>query len=259
MWKPRLIALDLDGTVIARDQSIPSDVIEAIRDAVDAGVRVVLSTGRGWFATRPVVEFLDLPEGPHVCSNGALLVEYPPFEIIHEITFDARPAVEKVLAMHPDIHVAVESVGVGYLVNKPFPPGELAGRIEVVDIERLVRDPVVRVIVRDPGGTDDSFVEMAHHLGLEGVSYSIGYSAWLDIAPAGVNKAMGLASVCARLGINQADVLAIGDGRNDIEMLEWAGRGVAMGDAPAVVQLAADHVTGKFEDGGTAEELRRWV
>lgn len=69
---------------------------------------------------------------------------------------------------------------------------------------------------------------------------------------------MALADVCARRGIAAEDVLALGDGRNDIEMLAWAGRGVAIGDAPAEVRRAADDVTGRFGEGGTLAELRRW-
>ena len=64
--------------------------------------------------------------------------------------------------------------------------------------------------------------------------------------------------MCADLGLGPSDVLALGDGRNDIEMLRWAGRGVALGDAPYEVREAADHVTGAFGDGGTAKELLRW-
>jgi hydroxymethylpyrimidine pyrophosphatase-like HAD family hydrolase len=65
--------------------------------------------------------------------------------------------------------------------------------------------------------------------------------------------------VAERLGVDRADVLALGDGRNDLEMLRWAGRGVALGDAPDEVKDAADHVTGRFDDGGTVEELQRWI
>ncbi len=72
------------------------------------------------------------------------------------------------------------------------------------------------------------------------MTYFVGWSAWLDIAPQGVNKATALAEITAGLGIPAADVLAFGDGRNDLEMLRWAGRGVAIGDAPPEVQAAAD-------------------
>jgi hydroxymethylpyrimidine pyrophosphatase-like HAD family hydrolase len=95
-------------------------------------------------------------------------------------------------------------------------------------------------------------------LGLHEVSYFVGWSAWLDIGPRGVDKAHGLAMVCEDLGIDPADVLALGDGRNDIEMLQWAGRGVAIGDAPDEVKAAADIVTGLFDELGTVAELDRW-
>jgi hydroxymethylpyrimidine pyrophosphatase-like HAD family hydrolase len=80
----------------------------------------------------------------------------------------------------------------------------------------------------------------------------------LDIAPEGVSKASALADIAGELGVRRQDVLAIGDGRNDIEMLSWAGRGVAMGQAPLEVQEAADDVTETVENDGVAVELARW-
>jgi HAD superfamily hydrolase (TIGR01484 family) len=117
---------------------------------------------------------------------------------------------------------------------------------------------VSRVIVRDPDGDDAEFLDLAQRLGLHGVSYFVGWKCWLDIAPEGVDKAAGLEVACERYGVAPSDVLALGDGYNDIEMLRWAGRGVALGGAPAEVLAAADHVTGYFAEGGTAEELSRW-
>jgi hydroxymethylpyrimidine pyrophosphatase-like HAD family hydrolase len=93
---------------------------------------------------------------------------------------------------------------------------------------------------------------------LHGVTYFVGWSAWLDIAPDGVNKATALAEVAAGFGVSAADVLAFGDGRNDIEMLRWAGRGLAIGDAPDEVKDAADDVTESFDNDGPVAELRRW-
>ncbi|RYJ02371.1 MAG: HAD family phosphatase, partial [Actinomycetales bacterium] len=86
-----------------------------------------------------------------------------------------------------------------------------------------------------------------------------GYTAWLDIAPDGVSKASGLDVLCGRFGIDPADVLAVGDGHNDLEMLRWAGRGVAMGQAPPDLLDVADDVTGSVHEDGLAAELRRWV
>jgi hydroxymethylpyrimidine pyrophosphatase-like HAD family hydrolase len=114
------------------------------------------------------------------------------------------------------------------------------------------------VITRDPHSSEEEFLALAEKLGLQGTNYFIGWTAWLDIAPEGVSKASALADVAEELGVARADVLAIGDGRNDIEMLRWAGRGVAMGQAPLSVQEAADDVTETVLNDGVAVELRRW-
>ena len=180
------------------------------------------------------------------------------FELTEVVTFDPSDVIERVLAEHPTASLAAEVVGQGYRVSRLFPDGDLHGDIEVVSVEELAAGDVTRIVVRDPEATDSDFIQLAERLGLHGVSYFVGWSAWLDIAPAGVNKATALAEVAAGLGVAQADVLAIGDGRNDIEMITWAGRGVAVGDATEEVAGAADHVTGTFASGGTTEELRRW-
>ena len=146
----------------------------------------------------------------------------------------------------------------GYRVNRPFPEGELSGEMVLADVEDLVSLPVSRVIIRDPEATADDFVALAARLGLHGTDYVVGWTAWLDLSPVGVSKASGLARVAAELGVDQADVLAIGDGRNDIEMLRWAGRGVAMGQAVPQVQDAADAVTGTVAEDGAAIELGRY-
>jgi hydroxymethylpyrimidine pyrophosphatase-like HAD family hydrolase len=93
-------------------------------------------------------------------------------------------------------------------------------------------------------------------VGLAGVTYSVGWTAWLDIAAAGVTKASALENLRSRLGIEPHLTVAVGDGRNDIEMLSWAGRGVAMGQAPEEVMRAADEVTHSVFDDGAAHVLR---
>ncbi len=257
-WRPRLVALDIDGTCLDFDDQLMPGLVEALARVTDAGVPVAMATGRGWHATRPVIERLGLPAGQHVCSNGAVRVSSPPFEIRSMVTFDAAEVIRKVHRLHPRAALAVEVVGTGYRVSKPFPTGELHGTIDVVGVDELAQAPVTRVVVRDPEADPDEFAAMVAALGLHEVSYFIGWSSWLDIAPTGVDKSTALAELCADLGIDQADVLAIGDGRNDIEMLQWAGRGVTLGDALDVVAEAADFVTGSFAAGGTVAELRRW-
>jgi HAD superfamily hydrolase (TIGR01484 family) len=257
-WRPKLVALDVDGTVLDHDGSLPAEVRAAVRSVADAGVRVVLATGRSWHGTLPVVEQLGLRGGPSVCSNGAVVVDFPPERIVKAVTFDPRAVIEKVESYAPGTLIAVEEIGRGYRLSGHFPVGDLTGEMVVEDVEQLSSRPVTRIILRDPARSDRDFTALAERLGLHGVQYYVGYSAWLDIAPEGVTKAAGLDEVVGDLGVSPADVLAIGDGRNDVEMLQWAGRGVAMGQAPAEVRHSADAVTGTFADGGLVTELRRW-
>ena len=267
-WRPRLVALAIDGTLLkwiegagqTHEQVAPA-VHDAVRRAHDAGAHIVLASGRSPHGMTTIADLLDLEGGEPawvVASNGAVVFRYPPLEVVHEETFDARPAVEAILREHPGVLVAVEERGIGYRVNRPFPAGELSGDMVITDVADLVAQHVSRVIIRDPDSTAEDFLDLAGRLGLHGTDYVVGWTAWLDLAPVGVSKASGLAHVADRLGVAAADVLAIGDGRNDIEMLRWAGRGVAMGQAVEPVIAAADDVTGTVYEDGAATEIARW-
>ena len=269
-FTPQLVALDIDGTLFANvpstgevEEVISPAVRAAVHRAVDAGAHIVLSTGRATFGITHVLEMLDLPrdgDGPQltVASNGSVIFSYPPVEVLHAVTFDASNIVRMLLEQIPHAAVAVEEVGIGYRVNRHFPEGEITGRMTLQSVDELIAEPVTRVIIRDPHSSEEEFVALAEKLGLQGTNYFIGWTAWLDIAPEGVSKASALADVAKRLGVEQQHVLAIGDGRNDCEMLQWAGRGVAMGQSPLEVQDAADDVTETVHNDGVAVELDRW-
>ena len=90
-----------DGTLVDANGFLPDGVAEAVELVVETGVPVVLSTGRSWHGTRPLFERLHLPSGPTVCSNGAVVVRYPPQEIVKAITFDPRPVITQVKSLRP--------------------------------------------------------------------------------------------------------------------------------------------------------------
>lgn len=269
-WQPKLVALDIDGTLLrwvedsgtVHGEVLPT-VRDAVRRAVAAGAYVVLASGRSAHGMTPIADQLGLDQPAVdrtwiVASNGAVVLRYPPVEIVHEETFDASEAVRAVLEHHPKALVGVEERGVGYRVNRHFPEGELTGEMIITDVDELIAEPVSRVIIRDPDATVEDFHDLALKLGLHGTDYVIGWTAWMDLAPVGISKASGLAQVARELGVDAKDALAIGDGLNDLEMFAWAGRSVAMGQAVERVRTAADVVTLPVDEDGAAVELSRW-
>ncbi|KAA1380448.1 HAD family hydrolase [Aeromicrobium fastidiosum] len=263
-WRPKLVALDVDGTIVNGDNELSDVVRDAVNAIRDAGIETVISTGRAIPGVMDTVGKLGFTDGLAVASNGAVVFRYSddaadPVDIIHSVTFDAAAAVRRVLEEVPDAIVAVEKVGEGFRVNRPFPETEFADQWVIDDVEKLIAEPVTRVVIRSTDHTPAEFTAIVHDLGLTGTNYFIGYSAWLDLAPEGVSKASGLDVVCERLGIAPTDVLAVGDGNNDLEMLQWAGRGVAMGQSPESLRDVADAVTGSIDEDGLAAELSKYV
>lgn len=232
-----VVAVDVDGTLIDYHERASPRVVAALRDVADAGAQVVLATGKSMFAAQNVIDRLGLTSGWCVASNGAVVFHYPPPTVSSPLTFDPGPIVASALERSPEAIIAVEVVGEGYRLNREFPPDVLAGRMWLESVEELVREPVTRLLIRDPLAPPHDYQ---------------------GFAADGVTKSSALATLVVSLGHSSDEVLAIGDGHNDIDMLVWAGRGVAMGHAHDDVKAAADEETGSLEDDGVATELARW-
>jgi hydroxymethylpyrimidine pyrophosphatase-like HAD family hydrolase len=256
-----LIALDLDGTALRRDGTMSAAVRDGVREIAQAGVHVVISTGRAIEATMPIVWHLGLEHGFVVCSNGAVTLELDPgepngYRILEIVTFDPAPALGMLRGSWPDAVVAVEEIGVGFKVSAPFPDGELVGRVRVVPWAELSGSPTTRVTFRSPTGTAEDFLDLVERIGLHSVNYAVGFTAWLDINPEGVSKASALELVRRRLSVEPGQTIAVGDQRNDVEMFHWAARSVAMGNAPDEVKALADEVTLDVDDDGLVPVLK---
>ncbi|MCM3556215.1 Cof-type HAD-IIB family hydrolase [Janibacter melonis] len=258
-----MICLDLDGTTITHEGVLRPAVREAVQAVLAAGHHVVVATGRGIVATTPILDALGLTKGWTVCSNGAVTVRLDPrapqgwtLDEDDVVTFDPAPVLTRLRPVLPDALVAVEDLGVGFRLSAPYPADELVGEQTVVPWEELIAHPTTRVTLRMPEATSEEFAEAVDRAGLHGVAYSVGFSAWLDINPEGVSKGSALEIVRRRLHVEPGLTVAVGDQRNDIEMLRWAARGVAMGNAPTEVQDVADEVTGVVDDDGLVPVLR---
>lgn len=258
-----LIALDIDGTVLREDGEINPPVIDAVGRVRDAGHEVMLATGRSVAMTLPILDRLGLTPEYVVCSNGAITLirdSEAPTGYRREFveTFNPSEVLTTIRGNLEGANYAVEDEDGLYRFTGSFPDGTLGAVSEKVPFEELLTAHATRVVVISPGHQIEDFLSVVERMGLHKVSYNVGWTAWLDIAPDGVNKSTALERVRELLGIPRSRVMAIGDGRNDIDMLEWAsveGRGVAMGQAPDEVRVVANETTGSDLDDGVASVL----
>jgi Cof subfamily protein (haloacid dehalogenase superfamily) len=255
-----LIALDIDGTVMREDGTITDAVMDEIDRLVDAGHEVMIATGRPVALTLPVIDRLGITPDYVVCSNGAITLKRDPDaptgysrDLVE--TFDPREVLTTIRANLGAANYAVEDEAGLSRYTGSFPDGALSAGSERVEWEELLSRRATRVVVISPEHEIEDFLGVVEQMGLHKVSYNVGWTAWLDIAPDGVNKSTALERVRGILGFPRERVMAVGDGRNDIEMLQWAsvsGRGVAMGQAPDEVKAVANEETASDLDDGVA-------
>ncbi len=210
--------------------------------------------------TLPILERLGIEPEYVVCSNGAITLKRDPDAVMgysrfHVETFDPSEVLTTIRGNLDSANYAVEDEHGHYRYTGYFPDGTLGAVSEKVSFEELLITHATRVVVISPEHKIEDFLSVVEKMGLHKVSYNVGWTAWLDIAPDGVNKATALERVRELLGVPRSRVMAVGDGRNDIDMLEWAsaeGRGVAMGQAPEEVRAVANEQTLSDLDDGVA-------
>ena len=256
---PRLIALDIDGTILRVGQPVSERVLAGIRNAMAGGTHVVLATGRSVYSTRPVLTELGLVAGEVICSNGAVRMDLATgeFRAVHE--FEVAPVVDQLRELLPGAQFAVERLGSGALISGPLPTQTEPEWLRHVDFGTLVAEPTTRLTLFWKGHTAEELSVRLNGTGLAGITYNLDpVDPWLVAVAEGITKAAALEQLRAELGVPIEATLAVGDGTNDIEMLRWAGLGVAMGQAPDLVKAAAREVTGTFDEDGVAAILERW-
>jgi Cof subfamily protein (haloacid dehalogenase superfamily) len=262
--RTKFVALDVDGTIVDHDGHLHPEVLAAAQAVVSEGHQVVISTGRSIGAALPVAEALGIDTGHIVCANGGMTVRLSPdlvngYEVVSQRIFDPVPALLAVRDVLPAAKYAVETASGEFLSTERFQDPSFGAPARAVPFDDLLVSEAVRMVVFSVDDDAEDFGRAVESIGLHGVTYSVGFTAWLDIAARGVTKAAALEALRAHLGVSRDATVAVGDGRNDIEMLGWAQRGVAMGQAPDEVKLAADEVTGTVEDNGLATVLRSLV
>lgn len=259
-----LIGIDIDGTLVHDDGFLSPRVVEQVQRVRSLGHEVVIATGRAAANAFPVIKDLQVSLDHAVCSNGAVTIriedENPRGFSVHDVkTFDPAEVLTQLIDHLPNAHFAVEDIDGSYRFHKPFPAYALGDVNHESPLQDLMHRPVSRVVVLSPEHDVDEFVGLMAKVGLQSVSYAIGYTAWLDIAPQGIDKGHALEQLRNHYGIPGNRTLVMGDGRNDIEMFRWArsmgGHAYAMGQAPEEVKLEASAITSAVDQDGVAQVL----
>jgi Cof subfamily protein (haloacid dehalogenase superfamily) len=260
-----LVVLDIDGTVLLEDESLSPGVVDAVAHAQRAGHEVMIATGRSWEGTRGILRVLELAPEYVVCSNGAVVLrrldaDELRYERWHIEMFDPAEVLTLLREHLPEARYLVELPDGKRLYTEYLEDWNLVDARRV-PFEELGAQPVCRIVVVSPDQGEKDFLELVRNIGLHEVSYAVGWTAWLDIAPQGVDKSTGLERVRTTLDIDPGNVIVLGDGRNDVGMFRWAlengGRAVAMAQGPQEVRDAAGETTSSVHEGGVAQVLRR--
>ncbi len=261
-WRPRLIASDMDGTLLRWDDTVSDATVAELERWRSDGVPVVLATGRPPRWMRRIRDVLGY--GTAVCCNGAVLMDLERFEIFEEEALlpDVLEAVTVELRRRqPDTWFAVE-YGLVFRHEPIYRPrwDVDAPGVSEATLDELVAQPVAKLLARHEHLTRDEFVALVEDVvGDRATVTNSSTDALAEISAAGVTKASGLAKVAARHGVGPEDVVVFGDMPNDIAAFEWVraagGRAVAMAHAHPDLMAVATDVTGTNEDDGVAAFL----
>jgi HAD superfamily hydrolase (TIGR01484 family) len=257
----RAVATDLDGTLLRTDGTLEPRTLRALQRVEATGALVVLCTARParWVAPLAAAAGRD---GVVVCANGGVIWSVHDEQVLDHFPLAVDVAHEVVACLRavlPEGAWAVERAEAfarepGYTPRWPVPEDTVIGAIDA-----LLSVPPVKLMLRHPHMTVADLAARARELvgHLVEVTYSSSEDALLEISAPGVSKASALAGVCAARGIAADEVIAFGDMPNDLPMLAWAGRGVAVANAHPEVLAAANEVTAANDDAGVALVLER--
>jgi Cof subfamily protein (haloacid dehalogenase superfamily) len=261
--RPRVIATDLDGTIVRSDGTISARTRDSLAAAEQAGAMVLIVTGR---PPRWLDGIADETghRGLAICANGALVWDLHNEQLVASYPLDVdvvRDIAAALRAELPDLGFAVETVTAGFAHEPTYQPRwALDPQTVVAELETLLSEPVAKLLARHEGLSADELLRRAREV-VDGDVAALTHSSregLLEISAAGVTKASTLTAVCANHGYDAADVVAFGDMPNDLPMLAWAGHGVAVANAHPTVLAAVDEVTASNDEDGVAVVLERW-
>lgn len=264
----RLLVADIDGTLVNAAREITPPVRAAVAAAQSRGIRVCLATGRIWPSARQFVERLGA-DSPAILYNGGLVYDFANDEVWlrRSLALDQAKDVLRILRRHPSVAPHL------YAGDRVFVPAMSALTETYQQKDSLRAEPVGDLadwLEADPARVPMKILNIGERPALEAVlgdikllPYQVNHvfseTVYLEILPLGVDKGTALQVVAARLGVGREEIIAVGDNLNDLAMIEYAGLGVAMANAPEALRACADFVARSNNDHGLQEVIERFI
>ncbi|PYM92199.1 MAG: Cof-type HAD-IIB family hydrolase [Candidatus Rokuibacteriota bacterium] len=260
----RLVVADLDGTARSRRFGVTPGVRRAVAAARASGVRVCVATGRMWRSAAPWVHRLGA-DAPVILYNGGQLFDFDRGRVLHDRRLPADSARQAlaVIRRHPEVqpHLFLND---RVYVERRHPLTDAYAEDDgleyevVTAFEPLLTEDPHKVLVTGEPEKLEILGSAAKGTGLS-ARVVRSEATKLEFLPPGVSKATALRVMLEALGVEAEEVIAVGDNWNDLELIEAAGLGVAMGDAPEGVRARADHVCGTADEEGFRQVLERFI
>ena len=261
--RPKLIATDLDGTIVAHYGFISDRTKIAFAAAHAAGIHIYFITGRPIRWMKEIKENFNFGLG--VCGNGALLYDFINEKVLEEWSFSVEAQLETVKRLRqviPPVSFATE-IGEHFLREKKYVPRWDIGEdnLGVDQIEEVITAPALKMLARCSDGefSSDEMLELASRAleGIATVTHSNSTDSLLEISALGVSKGATLSRVAGRLGLTADDCVTFGDNPNDFSMLSWASRSWAMADGHPDLMKYAKFQTDPHEEDGVAKVIEQ--
>ncbi|MGY0354343.1 sugar-phosphatase [Enterococcus avium] len=266
----KLVAIDLDGTLLNNDKCINKPVIDAIKATRQAGIHVVLSTGRPLSGTKKQLDELGLNKKDDyiITYNGALVLNTKTWDTIFErgLTQEKYLKIDQ-LARSLNVHLHLADRKEMYTSNRDISPYTILESylvnmpLHYRTSEEIIAEnvsPIKMMMIDEPEILSEAFENIPKKYFDE---YTIVRSTptFIEILNPNASKGIALKELCKHLGINRSEVMAIGDAENDLSMIEFANIGIAMGNACEMIKTAADYTVATNLEDGVKEALDRWV
>jgi len=249
-----LIASDLDGTLLRSDDSVSQRTLAALARTVAAGIRFVLVSARSADWLTPEATRLGLG-AIVICNNGALVYDIEGGRMLIHRPLEpetTRELVDSLRRAAPGVAFGCDRPS-GFTAEPAYQPlHRPPDSIPRADLPALLAEPITKLVLQHPDLPQADLHRLVSELGGERIEACYSGAGLVEISAAGVTKGSALAELCAELEIERDAVIAFGDMLNDISMLEWAGRGIAVANAHAEVLVAADEVTASNDEDGVA-------